>query len=173
MRALGCALGVLAPTAAGSDRSDTAVEFRGVTMRLPGTWNQRVFPRSSANALHALTVGNMQVGRPEYLLGHNDPRLRWPADGVLISLIDWSGQHSGHMDFAPATLPLRVTARNVGGFEGISANHAFVRIQVRIRCKRLELWVEFGRRLTTHATVARANRALSSLSLAPGACGAA
>src|SRR4051812_34402555 len=144
---LGCLPGVLALTAAGGDRSDTTIEFRSVTMRLPGAWNQRVFPRSSTNVLHALTAGNMQVGRPEYLLGHNDPRLRWPADGVLISLIDWSGQHSGRMEFAPTTLPVRVTARNVGGFEGISAKHAFVRTQVRVGCKRLELWVEFGRSL--------------------------
>ena len=171
--ALGCLLGVFAPTAVGGSRSDTTVEFRGVTMRLPGTWNQRVVPRSSANALHALTVGNMQVGRPEYLLGHNDPRLHWPADGVLISLIDWTGQHSGRMEFAPATLPVRVTARNVGGFEGIPAKHAFVRTQVRVGCKRLELWVQFGRTLTTRATIARANQALSSLSLAAGACRAA
>jgi hypothetical protein len=171
--ALGCLPAVLAPTAVGGNRSDTTVEFRGVTMRLPGIWNQRIFPRSSANALHALTVGNMQLGRPEYLLGHSDRRLRWPADGVLISLIDWSGIQSGRMAFAPATLPVRVTARNVGGFEGIPANHAFVRTQVRVGCKRLELWVQFGRTLTTRATIARANQALSSLSLAAGACRAA
>ena len=100
------------------DRSDTTVEFRGVAMRLPGTWHQRVFPRISANALHALTA-NMRWAAPSTCSDTPIPACGGRADGVLISLIDWSGRHSGRMEFAPATLPLRVTARNVGGFEGI------------------------------------------------------
>jgi hypothetical protein len=169
---LGCAIGVLAPPAAQGD-SGTSFRFRGITMGFPGTWHQRLTPRNDMNTVPAITVGNLRPGRFTYMLGHNDPRLRWPPGGVLISVIDWSGEQTAAMHFPRATLPLRMPPENVGTLEGIRPGHAFARVQARVRCKRIEIWVQFGRSLTTPETVARANALLGSLALAPGTCGVA
>jgi hypothetical protein len=142
-------------------------------MGFPGIWYSRLTPRNGVNTVPAITVGNLRPGRFAYMLGHNDPRLRWPRDGVLISVVDWSGEQTAGMHFPRASLPLRVPPENVGTLEGIPQGHAFARVQARVRCKRLEIWVQFGRGLTTRETVARADALLGSFALAPGACAAA
>jgi hypothetical protein len=77
----------------------------------------------------------------------------------MISVIDESGD-TGATHAEAAALPLRVRARDVGGFEGIPPSHAFARRSVRVNSRLIEVWVQFGHRRLTAADLNRANRLL-------------
>ena len=126
----------------------------------PSAWKQRM--SRAPGVTPALELTNFHFGRAAYLNGHDDPALRWPHDGILITISDWT---------ASATKSIRAKFQSVGGapqlaasdfssFEGVPY---LGRRLVRWRGKLLEIWVQA--RPTTPATIAAADRALSTVRL--------
>jgi hypothetical protein len=109
-----------------------------------------------------LLMTNFSFGRFAYLYGHDDPRLRWPRGGILISIADWTGSASARMraGYSPLSGPIRLRPGDFQAFEGVALlGQRHVRLDGRL----LEVWVQA--RPTTPATVAAANRALAGVEL--------
>jgi hypothetical protein len=99
-----------------------------------------------------LVLTNFRFGRLDYLYGHTDRRLRWPADGILISIADWTRGATDAMKTNYLNRPLQVGAGDFRSLEGV-ANLG--QRHVTLRGHLLELWVQA--RPTTPATIRAAN----------------
>lgn len=133
-----------------------AFHERGFCVAPAPGWHARAFELRGATP--TVNVSNFPFGRVEYLSGNDDPKLRWPRGGILITVHDWTAGATAAMrpEFPRTTLPLRLAPRDFASFEGI---RVLGRRQVRIGGRLLEVWVQA--RPTTRTTIARANRALA------------
>jgi hypothetical protein len=102
-----------------------------------------------------LVLTNFRFGRLDYLYGHTDRQLRWPSDGILISIADWTRSATDAMKTNYPNRPLQIGARDFRAFEGV-ANLG--QRHVTLRGHLLELWVQA--RPTTAATIRAANAEL-------------
>lgn len=120
-------------------------------------WQSRAVSRPGTPP--ALLLTNFQFGRVTYLYGHDDPKLRWPHGGILISIANWTGATT------KATLPqyrptsaLQIAAPDFVSFEGVG--DLGVR-HVRLGGQLLELWVQA--KPTNASSIAAANRELAKV----------
>jgi len=136
---------------------------RGVCVTAPPGW--RTESLHQPGVVPTLRMTNFAFGRPDYVGGHDDPKLHWPAGGILISIGDWTGAATPAMRSAypPIAGSLRVRARSFSSFEGV---RNLGQLHVSFQGRLLEVWVQA--RPTTPSTIAAANRALAGV----GVCSA-
>lgn len=107
----------------------------------------------------ALLLTNFRFGRVGYLYGHDDPQLRWPHDGILISVANWtSGATKAMLPQYRPTSVLHVRSSDFVSFEGV--RNLGIRY-VRLNGQLLEVWVQA--RPTNATTIAAADRELTNV----------
>lgn len=107
----------------------------------------------------ALLLTNFHFGRADYLYGHDDPQLRWPHGGILISIANWTRGATKAMEpqYRP-TSALHIASSDFLSFEGV--RNLGIR-HVRLNGQLLEVWVQA--RPTNASTIAAANRELADV----------
>jgi hypothetical protein len=120
-------------------------------------WQSRLV--SNHGSPPALLLTNFNFGRPDYLYGHTDPKLRWPHGGILISIANWTSAATKAMEpqYRP-TSGLGVAAADFASFEGV---RDLGQRHVRLNGQLLEVWVQA--RPTNAVTIAAANRELANV----------
>jgi hypothetical protein len=120
-------------------------------------WRSRAV--SSPGTPPALLLTNFRFGRSGYLYGHDDPQLRWPHGGILISIADWtSGATKAMLPQYRPTSALQIAASDFASFEGV---RDLGQQHVRVNGQLLEVWVQA--RPTNASTIAAANRELANV----------
>lgn len=147
--------GVIRSDGSGSNRSSSGPQ-RLCVENLSG-WQSRA--ASSPGTPPALLLTNFRLGRVDYLYGHDDPQLRWPLDGILISIANWtSGATEAMLPAYRPTSALRIAASDFASFEGV---RNLGQRHVRLNGQLLEVWVQG--RPTNATTIAAANRELANV----------
>lgn len=120
-------------------------------------WQSRA--ATSPGTPAALLLTNFHFGRVDYLYGHTDQQLRWPHDGILISIANWtSGATKAMLPQYRPTAALRIAASDFASFEGVGD---LGQRHVRLNGQLLEVWVQA--RPTNATTIAAANRELANV----------
>jgi hypothetical protein len=145
-----------------TDRSavaDGAPAAGGLCVKPASGWQSRSVQRRGSPP--ALLLTNFRFGRAAHLNGNDDPRLRWPRGGILISINDWTGSATSAMRplYQPAA-KLRIAARDFSSFEGVSS---LGQQHVLFGGRLLEVWVQA--RPTTATTIAEANHELARVNV--------
>src|SRR5262249_9259090 len=112
---------------------------RGVCVTAPPGWRTGTLHQPGVGP--TLRMTNFPFGRPDYLGGHDDPKLHWPAGGILISIGDWTGAATPAMksEYPPIVGSPRVRARNFSSFEGV---RNLGQLHVSFHGRLLEVWVQ-------------------------------
>jgi hypothetical protein len=107
----------------------------------------------------AMLLTNFRFGRPDYLYGHDDPKLRWPNGGILISIANWTSAATKAMEpqYQP-TSGLGIAAADFASFEGV---RDLGQRHVSLNGQLLEVWVQA--RPTNASAIAAANRELANV----------
>jgi hypothetical protein len=146
--------GVIRPS--GSHTSSTFAGPQRLCVANLSGWQSRGV--SSPGTPPALLLTNFRFGRTDYLYGHDDPRLRWPRGGILISVANsTAATNAMEPQYRPAST-LRIAASDFASFEGV---RDLGQEHVRLNGQLLEVWVQA--RPTTAATTAAANRELANV----------
>lgn len=151
--ALGAVVLVAAAAVGGTLATRSSGNSFGICATAPSGWKQRTFT-DHGRTPPTVVLTNFRFGRLAYDFGITDPRLHWPANGVLVAVGNWPPDST-----VSRVGPLRVTQAAFAGMEGSSLPtvHSGVRSHGRI----LDYFVTVG--ALTPATIAAANQALAGV----------
>ena len=149
--------------ASASSSSAPRVSGYGIRFALPTGWSGHIRPLRGPPPIAVV----VQAGSFNLPLGDDDAgtkaRARMTAQSIFIVILE-AGNGDAGFSYPMRTLPVSITRRDfLPMFEGVPSTHAFARTFFASHQRRFQVWVEFGAKRLSAASLRRANIALAGL----------
>jgi hypothetical protein len=154
---------VASAAASAASASAPVVSGYGIRFALPVGWSGHIHPLGGpppvAVVVHA---GNFKLPSGDDDAG-TKARMRMTARSIFVVILE-AGTGDTGFSYPARTLPVSITRRDfLPMFEGVPSSHAFSRTFFATHRRRFQVWVEFGAKRVSVASLTQANTALAGL----------